>query len=287
MTENPSPLTTPEAFHQEVVRLVDAQVDRDRRAGKATAEITPHPDGAEAFDRELVDRMVVRRRTGTPSAPSQLRAVGSTSSKSSGSGKGGPVLIILVLILGLAGYIAFFDNDSSGDESGELADDAVVPRRVIPEPSRRSTGPINFFNVAIDGFDQLLAGRLRPDIQQKSFDQLKRQLEGELGTSIAFSGSSGPLIGGDVTTVRNLKIPRFMYQNSETVILVTEVAWEDLKNENGVYVAQDVLAQLESGETVATPGPSNGTLMLYREGDRAVIAAANRSEPDLRELLGR
>lgn len=287
MAENPSPLTTPEEFHQEVVRLVDAQVDRDQRAGKATAEVLPHPDGGEAFDRELADRMVVRQRTATPSPPSPLRALGSTPSKSTGGGKGGPVLIILVLILALAGYIAFFDKDSSGDESGELADDAVVPRREIPEPSRRSTGPINFFNVAIDGFDQLLAGRLRPDIQEKSFDRLKRQLEGELGTSIAFTGSSGPLIGGDISTVRNLKIPRFMYRNGETVILVTEVPWEDLRNENGVYVAQDVLAQLESGETVVTPGPSNGTLMLYREGDRAVIAAANRSEPDLRRLLGR
>ena len=287
MAENPSALTTPEEFHQGVVKLVDAQVDRDQRAGKATAEIRPHPEGGEAFERELADRMVVRRRNATNSPTLRTRTVTSTTTKSSGGGKGGPVLIILVLILALAGYIAFFENDSSGDDSGELAGDAVVPRTVIPEPSRRSTGPINFFNVAIDGFDQLLAGRLRPEIQEKSFDQLKRLLEEELGTSIAFAGSSGPLVGGDITTVRTLKIPRFMYRDDETVILVTEVSWEDLRNENGVYVAQDVLAQLESGQSVATPGPSNGTLMLYRDGDRAVIAAANRSEPDLLRLLGR
>lgn len=197
------------------------------------------------------------------------------------------MIVVLALILGLAVYIAFFDNDSDGEASGEMSEEVIPQRRVIPEPSRRSTGPINFFNVAIDGFDQLLAGRLRPDVEEKSFPALKRQLESELGTPIAFAGASGPLVGGDISTVRTLKIPRFMYRDGETVILVTEVAWEDLKNENGVYVAPDVLSQVESGEEVVTPGPTNGAIILYREGDRAVIAASNRSEPDLRSLVGR
>lgn len=291
MSENSSPLSTPEGFHREIVDVVAAQVDRDRRADSLASDVQLHPEGGAAFEAEMADRMVVQPRSAAP--PSGVRPVTTTTaavtgSRSRGRGAGGfSLVIILGLILALAGYIAFFDDDGS-DSDGEAAALAPANERGydIPEPTRRSTGPINFFNVAIEGFDELLAGRIRPAVEGSTFSSVKGSLQSRLGRPITFDGARGRLIGGDLTTVRTLQVPRFFYSGGETVLLVAEVPWTDLAEENGVYVAPDILTQLEAGTPVFSPGPSNGTMAIFRRAESAIVAVSDRSEPDLRAILG-
>ena len=276
----------PQEFHRQLVDL--ASRSDQPSVGDGNSSVRSHIEGAKGFEGELTDRLAVQpRRIGTTGRAPTSSTVGRVSGKRSSSGV--PVLILLGMILMLALYIGFFDDDgASTDEDGLVTQTTSSGRTApIPEPTRRSTGPINFFNVAIAGYDNLVAGKLQPSIEQSSFAELNDEFVSSGVERATFSGSSFPLVGGDVIEERGQKLPALLYRQGEYVLYVTEVSYANLKEEKGFYVAEDVLAQLESGEVVWSPAPSNGTIALWVEGDKAIIALANRSKPDLAAIIGK
>ncbi len=279
-------------FHKVLVEHPAIRRDETGKTPNRSELVVEHRDGAAALERELVDRMKVTPRAVTPSSgtSSGHKTYHSTSTRRSSSGM--PVLILLGAIFLLALYIGFFDDNGESKivdaENGAIAESTPSSsnRAPIPEPTRRSTGPINFFNQVIAGYDQLVAGRLAPDIPGTSLSSVVTSLQGQGVESASFSGADLPLKGASIVSERGKKLASYIYGEKETLLYAMELPMAMLKNEDGFYVASDILAMIEAGETVYTPAPSNGTIALYRENETVYIVAANRSEPDLKRLIG-
>lgn len=278
----------PQEFHSQLVDLASRTHEKGGGEEDHLSSIQSHAEGAQGFQSELRDRLAIQpRRVGSTGRAPKTSSVGRVSGKRSGSGV--PVLILLGMILVLALYIGFFDDDEEPAGEGALTSQSATSSRSepIPEPTRRSTGPINFFNVAIAGYDLLVAGKLQPSIEGTNLEALNQEFGASNVAPATFSGSSFKLLGGDVIEERGQKLPALLYQQGEYVLYVTEVPFAHLKEENGFYVAGDILSQLESGDVVWSPAPSNGTIALWVEGDKAMIALANRSKPDLANIIGK
>lgn len=275
--------------HPAIRRTREGSPSDDAASGDA-GPVTEHRDGAVAFERELVDRMKVTPRAAAPTGGSTSGRKSFHTTSAGRSSSGVPVLILLAGILLLALYIGFFDDDGEGAAAnGAVGTTAITSSRraPIPEPTRRSTGPINFFNQVIAGYDQLVAGRLEPELPGKSLSSVIASLRGKGVESALFSGADLPLRGASIVSERGKNLSSYIYGDAETVLYAIELPMSMLKSEDGFYVSADILAKIEAGETVLTPAPSNGTIALYLDGETAYIVAANRSEPDLKRIIGR
>lgn len=257
-----------------------------REPGSDRADVDDRNAAATALAAELPDRFAERERDYVNDAPARPSVSSGRVRQKSGSGLA--LFVIVGIIALLAFYILVVDNDGSSD-AGEDAETEEVSGRTtpIPEPTRRSTGPINFFNHLIPHYDNHVAGSLSVGIEESNLAALQQKMSDEGVRDLAFTGASQPLIGGIVQEVRERQVGTYVYGDDDTKLVVTEIPWSSLVAEEVFYVAADVRSKLEAGEVVSSPTASGrGTIAMYRDGEIVVVAAADRSRPDLLRIVG-
>ncbi len=241
---------------------------------------------AAAFEGELETRLHERPKDFVNDVAAKRPSIAGRARKERGSSN-----LALFAVIGVIALLAFFilvvdgdDTDGASGSSGEVSTEWRAP---IPEPTHRSTGPINAFNHAIKHYDNHVAGRLEVTHETSDLSVLQQSLRGEQAVSAGFGGAKEHLIGGGTEQVRGKQVPMYVYGDDDTQLFVTEVPWQSIIDEEVFYLTDDVSQQLEAGENVWAPAPSRGTIVAYIEGDILVIAAANRSRPDLANMLSR
>ena len=295
---------TSKELHSEILRNVTDRLDLDVYKKEGEASVRNCPECRKEYEEELKRKMVVRKRsdgeqraTTTPEAlersldaieKAENRRRASYSRRSRRSAAGVPLFILLALILALGAYIILFDDKPDSETSAVSTASSTAGQGAgeIPQPTRRSTGPANLFNQAMANYQNLMEEKLEVEYKASDLSSLSTTFAGQGIPSLTFTGASLPLQGGVVSKHGESSLPHLIYREGETRLYVTEVPVSVLKEEKGVYVTQDVLAQLEAGEKIWMEAPMRGHLVMYKEGDAVIVAVANRSSLDMKKLLG-
>ncbi|MCB0711641.1 MAG: hypothetical protein KDD67_04855 [Ignavibacteriae bacterium] len=293
---------TSEELHSEIVQTVSSRLDLDTYRRDGESSVQSCEDCRQGFERELEQKMVVQKRYsttgGAETVPDALersieaitraetRRRSSYRRRSRRPGTAVPLFILLVLILGLATYIILFDDKPDQPEAIATQETTTQKRAPIPEPTRRSTGPVNLFNQAMTNYETWLAGTLEVEYDEDDLVNLTKELVSHGVPSVEFKGASMPLEGGVVSERGGVNLPHFLYKDGDARLYVTEIPLQTLKEGKGFYVTEDVLTQLEGGTPIWMEAPGKGNLVMYKEGDIVFVAVANRSSAEVKRLLG-
>ena len=293
---------TSEELQNHINQTVSSRLDPETYRKETEGTVRPCPDCRAAYEGEMAQKMVVRKRylTGasTGSMPEAMersleaisraesRRRSSYQSRSRSSGMLMPLLIFLSLALAVGAYVILSDDTPDSSEGESTQETSSSSRQPIPEPTRRSTGPVNFFNQGIANYESLISGKLQVEYEKANLADLKEEFSKNGVPNTTFKGVSMPLEGGVVSERNGVHLPHFLYKDGESYFYVTELPITTLKEGKGFYVTEDVLAQIEGGENIWMEAPAKGNLVLYKDGESVIVAVANRSRVDMKRLLG-
>jgi hypothetical protein len=289
---------TSDEFHEDIRARVHDRIDARAYRLEKEEEVQPCDECRQSFEAELEERMQVQERDLlAPDVPadgaeaavrtfdalerSERRRMAIYSSRSRRSSIKFPLFFLLGITLVLAAYIVLFD-DSSGpvDQAGQV-DGAPA----IPEPTRRSSGPVNFFNYALENYEHLFDGTLDIEYEVDNLRDARESMAADGAGKFTFAGVSMPLKGAIVSTHGTLNLPALVYGEDEMLLYIVIIGTDQLRSKEQFYVTDDVWKRLENGEAVWVDATHDGHLAMFVSGDEVIVAVGNVSTSDMGRLL--
>lgn len=294
-----------EDIHAQIKEYVQNRINEDEYRRDVAGHIQDCSSCREAYAEEVMTRMVVRSRFAGNATPEETRASiersldelsgasmpsrrHSHARRSKRKSPQVPIFVLLLLVTGLGAYILLF-NDWGPEEAATETVAVERPRRsTLPTsaPTRKSTGPVNFFNQALENYKEVTSGELAVEYEASNLSALKQKFAENQVSQVTFSGVSLPLKGGIVSTHGDVHLAHMVYSDGTTLLYVFEAPLSVLENGNAVYITQDVVEKLQSGEKIWLRSGGGINLVMYKNGDAVDAAVANAPPLKLQKLLG-
>ncbi len=293
-----------EDIHKQITEYIDDRINEEEYRQKVAGHINSCPSCREAYEAEVLAKMVVRRRFSENLTPEETRSsieksldalsqssmssrYSSYSRQSKRKSPRTPIFVLLLFVTMLGAYILLFKDWGPEEESTEQVVEVQQTTRPSSTPTRKSIGPANYFNLAQQNFQSIIDGGLTVELKASNLEALKQMLSQNGVASVAFAGASSiPLQGGIVSKHSDISLAHLVYQNEKTLLYVLEVPWAVLQSGKIVYVTDDVHEQLENNELVWVYSSGNVNLVMYKNGDAVDVVVANTGPRTMQQMLG-
>ena len=293
-----------EDIHAQIKEYVQNRINEDEYRRDVAGHIQDCSSCREAYAEEVMTRMVVRSRFPGNATPEETRtsierslnALSGTSlparrhsytRRSKRKSPQVPIFVLLLLVTGLGAYILFFNDWGPEETVTETVERPRRSTRPTSAPTRKSSGPVNFFNQALENFKSIESGELSVQFEATNLSSLKQTFSENQVSSVAFAGVSLPLKGGIVSTHNDdVHLAHMVYSDGTTLLYIFEAPLSTLENGSAVYITQDIAEELQSGEKIWVRSDGGVNLVMYKNGDVVEAAVANTPPLKLQRLLG-
>ena len=292
-----------ENIHKQITEYIDNRINEEEYRQKVAGHIDSCSSCREAYEAEVIAKMVVQNRFAGSLTPEGTRSsiekgidalsqssVSSASSsyrhRSKRKSSQTPVLVLLLCVTLLGGYILLFKDWGPEDPPTEQVTQAQESTRRASPSTRKSTGPANYFNLAQQNYQSITKGELQVQHPADNLEALKQVLSQNGVAPVTFAGASLPLQGGVVSKHADISLAHLVYSDQKTILYVFEVPWAVLKSGKIVYVTEGVLQQLENNESVWIESEGNVNLVIYKNGDAVDVVVANTAPRSMKQMLG-
>lgn len=291
-------------IHEQITAYVDDRVDEQEYRQKVQQHITYCPDCRAAYELELRTKMVVRQSAERAAASDALRQAISSGvdamsedrrqeiAHAAAAGQRGGLLdrfgeyflspagvAVALLLVILGSYVLFVPAVSETGPVLVEGNGEVVPVPVAEVPE-------NFFNKAAQNFSAILEGKLTVQHPTKDRGDLNEYFRSNgIAYPVAFPQVRADLAGGVISQHGATKFAHLVYTVGDTIIYFFEVPHNALQKGDVVYVAPNVLADLEGGKQFWEEPNGTMRLVMYRSGDVIMAAVSNAPKRSLEQLL--
>jgi hypothetical protein len=286
---------TCQEIHEQITAYVDDRVDAQEYRKKIEQHIKYCPECRAAYEAELMTKLVVRESYNQKSASEELRrsitgGVDRLSEESrrkieSAPGRSertwldsfaqnylSPVGIGIALVLVIAG--GWFLYSGSGDTEQPFIVQEGAPAAVTDTTT--SERAANFFNKASQNFKAILDKQLSLQLVTNDNNQLQQYFHDQgVDYNVVFAPVKAPLAGGVVSRHNGTELAHLVYSRGDTLIYVFEVPETLLQQGDIVYVTEDVLERINTGEQIWVEESSRQAQVMYKKGDVVLTVTGN------------
>ncbi len=262
-------------YHEEIHARLEAQESARAAAAarEASAAIGARADGHRGAAAYAADRA----STGT-ARDSWFDRFANEYVSAAGVG-----VAILLIVVGAT--MLYFGSQDVGAPAGPVAAAPVV-RDSLARPDR----PLNLFNAASFNYDRLRVGKLAVDQKSDDTGDLRSYFkEHGVGYPVEFGSVGAPLQGGFVSTHHTPNGERhfahLVYSTGNTMLYLLEVPDSVLRKGDAVYLTDDAIGRLTSGEVLWEQPDEDRTLALFNRDGIVIAAVGNVDRPTMQHLL--
>lgn len=303
---------TCQEIHEQITAFVDNRIDQDEYRRKVQDHISYCSECRTLYEMELMTKLAVNRHGQRNQAPPGLRESISAGvadidaerraaierERPDPDGEAdwldrfagsfvSPVGVAIATLIVLASASAIW-NPFAG-----TAETQVQAEYVPPPPPKELAKPdraLNFFNAAVRNFDLLQAGELAPDLTTSDAKAVEEHLRSAgVSYSVVPLNVGVPLQGALVSEHRpagqTVYFAHRVFGKDDISVYVFEVPKSAISEGNVVYLTEDSMNRLNSGETLWEESGERRTLAIFAKGNNVLAAVGNVNRPTLQSLL--
>jgi hypothetical protein len=297
---------TQKEIHEQITAYVNERVDEQEYRTKIEGQIKDCPECRTSFEEELKTKMVERpiARQNSSSDTVEGTLAGSTNRLPSGEDSAakrvqpdgdetwlsrfagnyvssGGIIFALFLVLGGVAMLVYPPGGGvTSEKSFVVAEGAPVI------DTSTSTRPQNFFNKASKNFRDIRDGKFPLGVEATDNASLTQYFQQQkLGYNVLFPTVTVPLVGGVVSQHGTTRLAHMLYAKDDTMIYVFEVPEGLLRQGNVMYVTEDVMQRLTTGEKIWVEESGTSSQVTYKQGDVIFNITSNVPRTTLYGLL--
>jgi hypothetical protein len=195
-----------------------------------------------------------------------------------------PIGIVVALVVVIAcGFMVIRASDrGDGKILVEGAPPAGSSETAAPA---KPAGPENLFNKAGDNFTSILTGRLTEGLKTSDPEELAQYFkENGVTYPVTFAPVRAELKGGAISQHGQTRMAHVFFAKGDATIYLFEVPLDVVRRKNIVEISDEVLKQLEAGNTLWEQ-PGSNTLAMFKKGDLICVIVANLWKEELVPII--